>query len=57
MASSAPAAAAAAPPCVHCGGPGALRCGGCRGVHYCSRGCQKAAWPAHKLQASYVDML
>ena len=48
---AAPAAAAAvtaAPPCAHCGGAGALRCAGCRGVHYCSRACQKAAWPGHK---------
>ena len=44
---AAPAAAASAP-CAHCGGAGALRCAGCRGVHYCSRGCQKAAWPGHK---------
>jgi ankyrin repeat protein len=42
------AAPAAASPCAQCGGAGALRCAGCRGVHYCSRGCQKAAWPAHK---------
>jgi hypothetical protein len=24
------------------------RCGGCRGPSYCSKSCQKAAWPAHK---------
>ena len=51
---AAAAAAAAAPPCVHCGGPGALRCAGCRAVHYCSRACQKAAWPGHKAHCKHM---
>lgn len=37
--------------CGHCGAvsPQALlACSACRGVEYCSRDCQKAAWPTHK---------
>ena len=35
--------------CERCGARGAqLRCGACRGVAYCSRACQAAAWPAHR---------
>ena len=52
---AAPAAATAATPtCPHCGGPGALRCAGCRAVHYCSRACQKAAWPGHKAHCKFM---
>ena len=54
MATPAAAAAAAAPPCAQCGGAGALRCAGCRGVHYCSRACQKAAWPGHKALCKHL---
>ena len=28
--------------------PRGKRCSGCRLVHYCGAGCQKADWPAHK---------
>jgi len=41
----------AVPICDHCGAASAQAlsvCGGCREVSYCSRECQKAAWPAHK---------
>jgi hypothetical protein len=51
---AAPAPASAPAPCAHCGGAGALRCAGCRGVHYCSRGCQKAAWPGHKERCKLI---
>ena len=51
---AAPVATAAAPPCAQCGGAGALRCAGCRGVHYCSRACQKAAWPGHKARCKDI---
>ena len=51
----APAAPPSLPPdpatttsCAQCGGPGALRCAGCRGVLYCGRACQRAAWAGHK---------
>ena len=53
MATPAPAAAASpTPSCAHCGGAGALRCAGCRGVHYCSRGCQKA-WSERSFVREY----
>ena len=35
--------------CGHCGGPGKLRCTGCHVTIYCSRACQKSAWPSHKV--------
>jgi hypothetical protein len=44
----APAEPALEPVCAQCGGPATERCAGCRGVHYCGRACQKAAWPGHK---------
>jgi len=48
-ASAAPAAAST--DCAHCTEPDAPnRCAGCRAVSYCGRACQKAAWPAHKVQ-------
>ena len=37
--------------CQECGGlgkPKLLVCGGCKGVSYCSAGCQKADWKIHK---------
>jgi len=37
--------------CSYCGAASAqalLVCGACRGAQYCSRDCQKAAWPTHK---------
>lgn len=36
-------------PCAHCGGSGAKACKGCRLAHFCSRRCQRAAWPTHAL--------
>ena len=51
---AAPAPASSPAPCAHCGGAGDLRCAGCRGVHYCSRGCQKAAWPGHKFHCKLM---
>jgi len=45
------ALAAEAPPCAHCGAADArLRCGRCRRVSYCARGCQARAWRAHKVE-------
>jgi hypothetical protein len=35
--------------CARCGGAGTHRCGRCRKVRYCGRGCQHADWAAHKL--------
>jgi hypothetical protein len=45
--------APAPPPAMVCGACGATEgcasmCSGCRSVRYCSRECQRAAWPAHK---------
>jgi len=34
--------------CAECGVPSSTVCGGCRQASYCSRACQRAAWPAHK---------
>ncbi|KAJ7483625.1 hypothetical protein FB451DRAFT_1350598 [Mycena latifolia] len=35
--------------CTKCGHKSELlRCGGCLHVYYCSKTCQKAAWPAHR---------
>ena len=34
-------------PCAHCGGAGAKCCKGCRLAYFCSRDCQRAAWPQH----------
>ena len=55
-ASPPPAAPAAASPpsCAQCGGPANERCAGCRSVHYCGRGCQKAAWPDHKALCKFM---
>ena len=43
--------------CGHCGrtaaeagAPKLMACSGCRVARYCSRGCQKAAWPKHKVE-------
>mmetsp|Transcript_9023 Transcript_9023/g.20056 ORF Transcript_9023/g.20056 Transcript_9023/m.20056 type:complete len:179 (-) Transcript_9023:902-1438(-) len=37
--------------CTHCGeAAGVLKCGTCKAAQYCSKACQKAAWPAHKLK-------
>ena len=40
--------------CDHCGGEETSilkfrRCARCKGVKYCSKGCQVAAWPSHRL--------
>jgi hypothetical protein len=35
------------PACAACAAPAALACGACA-APYCSPGCQRAAWPAHK---------
>ncbi|KAI0425312.1 hypothetical protein F5Y09DRAFT_352356 [Xylaria sp. FL1042] len=35
--------------CLICGKPNALRCGGCKDVRYCSKSCQRADFPIHKL--------
>lgn len=31
------------------------KCGNCKGVYYCSRECQKADWPTHKIQCRQHD--
>jgi hypothetical protein len=36
-------------PCDECEKPGASRCGICLSGWCCSRGCQKKAWPIHKV--------
>lgn len=37
--------------CAQCGNPKATKkCGKCMAAYYCSVNCQKANWPAHKLQ-------
>ncbi|KAI0688311.1 hypothetical protein C8T65DRAFT_619472 [Cerioporus squamosus] len=47
-----PIAGREAPSCDHCKREGTTetlkRCGGCSTMLYCSRECQKAAWPTHK---------
>lgn len=44
--------------CAHClegsiGGVKLSRCGRCRSIFYCSRNCQKADFPGHKMECSY----
>jgi hypothetical protein len=34
--------------CVMCWKPTANQCGRCRAVRYCSKRCQREAWPLHK---------
>jgi hypothetical protein len=34
--------------CAHCRGAARLTCEACLGVHYCTKECQAAHWPAHK---------
>jgi hypothetical protein len=36
-------------PCFHCGSGSAKACQGCRLAYFCSRECQRQAWPEHKL--------
>lgn len=38
-----------------CGRPGSLACARCRAVSYCSKECQKIAWPTHKAVCSRKD--
>ena len=42
------------PPARRCGGCGAedpvLCCSRCRAAHFCNQGCQRLAWPRHKLE-------
>ena len=33
-----------------------LRCSRCNGPHYCSKACQVADWPAHKLQCQTLQL-
>ena len=35
--------------CVYCDKPAAQKCERCRAARYCSRGCQRQHWRAHKL--------
>ena len=35
--------------CAVCGKPSTQRCARCKSVHYCSKACQRTAWPKHKL--------
>ncbi|MBX9706219.1 MAG: zinc finger MYND domain-containing protein, partial [Gammaproteobacteria bacterium] len=35
--------------CAGCGKNASLRCGGCHTVSYCSKDCQTAHWPTHRL--------
>ncbi|KAF2103202.1 hypothetical protein NA57DRAFT_52730 [Rhizodiscina lignyota] len=37
------------PLCANCPKPHSKICAGCRSIHYCSKKCQKADWPTHKL--------
>ena len=39
-----------------CHGNGLLKCGKCRGAHYCSKECQEAHWPTHKLQCKEIQL-
>ena len=42
--------------CARCGAAGATkRCGGCKGVMYCSAACQRRHWAAHKAACSAVS--
>jgi hypothetical protein len=50
----APAEPALEPVCAQCGDPATERCAGCRGVHYCRRACQRAAWPGHKVLCKLI---
>ena len=45
--------------CISCSGCGIFKaklktCGACRTVAYCSKECQKAAWPAHKARCKEI---
>jgi hypothetical protein len=40
--------------CDECDTDGTSRCGSCQTCRYCSKECQKKAWPAHKLLCKTV---
>lgn len=43
------------PCCLACGAAGVTnRCGGCRGVYFCDRECQKRAWVAHRPECQRI---
>ena len=37
-------------------GNGLLKCGKCNGAHYCSKECQVAHWPAHRLECKEIQL-
>jgi hypothetical protein len=43
--------------CDECDDPGTQVCAGCRASRYCSKACQKLAWPSHKHLCKTFDSL